>query len=202
MTSKLKTIRLIVVLIALIWFVGGAIMTTVYEHERRSICLRTEGTLESLRWCESDVYSREDLGFSYKDLFILGLGWPSHLISSEHDFNTTLRNVVIPGKGKEEIPPVGENQALNDPQVRWCVFEKVRLRNMKLEIITDHERAEFMEEAESKKYLASRADVLKKYVARYDERCTKFRSQQGTLGVIERELLFEGKRLQSEAWGR
>jgi len=198
LASKLKTIRLIIVLIASIWFVGAAIMTVVYEYERRSEC-QLRVTLERFRWCESDIYSREDLGFSYKDLFILGLGWPSHLISSEHDSITTLTNVIIPGKGKEEIPPVGENQALNDPQVRWCVFEKVRLGNMKLETITDHERAEFMEEAESKKYLASRADVLKKYVARYDERCTKFRSQQGTLGVIERELLFEGKRLQSEA---
>ena len=73
MASKLKTIRLIVVLIASIWVVGTVIMTAVYEHERRSNCLRTEGALEGLGWCESDLYSREDLGFSYKDIFILGL---------------------------------------------------------------------------------------------------------------------------------
>ena len=71
MASKLKTIRLIVVLIASIWFVGAAIMTVVYEYERRSEC-QLYVTLERFRWCESDIYSREDLGFSYKDLFILG----------------------------------------------------------------------------------------------------------------------------------
>ena len=176
-------------------------MTAVYEYERRSEC-QLHVTLERFRWCESDSFSREDLGFSYKDLFILGLGWPSHLISSENTSLDTLRNMLIPGKGKEEIPPVGENQALNDPQVRWCVFEKVRLELMKGGTMTDQEMAVLKETGESKKYLASRADVLKKYVARYDERCTKFRSQQGTLGVIERETIFEGKRLQAEAWGR
>jgi len=180
LTSKLKTIRLIVVLIASIWFVGAGIMTTVYEHERRSICLRTEGTLEGLRWCESDVYSREDLGFLYKDLFILGLGWPSHLISSEHT-SIEMLSKIPNSRGKEEMPPVGENQALNAPQFRWCVFEKVRLEMMKMMTNTDQE-----------------AGVLKKYVTRHDERCTKFQSQQGTLGVIERELIFEGKKLQSE----
>ncbi len=196
MASKLKTIWLIIVLIALIWFVGAGIMTAVYEHERRSICIRTEGTLEGLRWCESDVYSREDLGFLYKDIFILGLGWPSYLISSEHT-SIEMLSKIPNSRGKEEMPPVGENQALNDPQVRWCVFEKVRLRMMKMMTITDQETAELKEATELKKYVA-RAGVLKKYVARYDERCTKFRSQQGTLGVIERELLFEGKSLQSE----
>ncbi len=197
MTSKLKTIWLIVVLIALIWFVGAAIMTTVYEHERRSNCIRTEGTLEGLGWCESDVYSREDLGFLYKDLFFLGLSWPLHLISSEYNSVITLSKVPK-SRGKEEMPLVGENQALNDPQVRWCVFEKVRLRMMKMwTTITDQEAAELKEAGELKMY-AARAGVLKKYVARYDERCTKFRSQKGTLRVIERELLFEGKGLQSE----
>ena len=193
MTNKLKTIRLIVVLSALIWFVGAAIMTAVYEYERRSEC-QLRVTLDRYRWCVSEIYSRQELGFSYKDLFILGLGWPLHLISSENNSLITLGNFVKPGK--EEMPPVGENQALNDPQVRWCVFEKARLVNMKGITMTDHPMAELMED-DLKAYVA-RAGVLKKYTARYDERCTKFRSQQGTLGVIERELLFEGKRLRYE----
>ena len=186
MTSKLKTIRLIVVLIASIWVVGTVIMTAVYEHERRSNCLRTEGTLAGLGWCESDLYSREELGFNYKDIFILGLRWPLQLISSE-DNSISLLSKVPPSRGKEEMPPVGENLVLNEPQVRWCVFEKARLEMMKSWTMTDQEVAELKEEAE-----------IKMYVARYDKRCTKFRSQQGTLGAIERELLFEGKRLQSE----
>ena len=139
MASKLKTIWLIVVLIALIWIVGAAIMTVVYEHERRSNCIRTEGTLEGLRWCESDLYSREELGFLYyskeelgflyKDLFILGLGWPSHLISSGHTPIEMLSEIAN-SRGKEEMPPVGENLVLNEPQVRWCFFEHVRLEMM------------------------------------------------------------------------
>jgi len=197
LTSKLKIIRLIIVLIASIWVVGTVIMTAVYEHERRSNCLRTEGTLEGLGWCESDLYSREELGFSYKDIFILGLRWPLHLISSEYN-SISLLSKVPPSRGKEEMPPVGENQALNDPQVRWCVFERVRLELMKGATMTDQDMAVLKETGELRMYVA-RAGVIKKYVARYDERCTKFRSQQGTLGVIEREILFEGKRLQSEA---
>ena len=196
MTSKLKTIRLIVVLIASIWVVGTVIMTAVYEHERRSNCIRTEGTLEGLGWCESDVYSREDLGFLYKDLFFLGLSWPLHLISLEYNSVITLSKVP-PSRGKEEMPPVGENLVLNEPQVRWCVFEKARLEMMESWTMTDQERAELKEEAVIKEY-AARAGVTKKYVARYDERCTNLWSQQGTLGAIRRELVFEGKRLQSE----
>ena len=196
MASKLKTIRLIVVLIASIWVVGTVIMTAVYEHERRSNCLRTEGTLEGLGWCESDLYSREELGFNYKDIFILGLRWPLHLISSE-DNSISLLSKVPPSRGKEEMPPVGENLVLNEPQVRWCFFEHERLEMMEMMAMTDQERAELKEEAVIKEY-AARAGVTKKYVARYDERCTNLWSQQGTLGAIRRELLFEGKRLQSE----
>lgn len=197
MASKLKRIRLIVVLIASIWVVGTVIMTAVYEHERRSNCLRTEGSLEGLGWCESDLYSREDLGFNYKDIFILGLRWPLQLISSE-DNSISLLSKVPPSRGKEEMPPVGENLVLNDPQVRWCVFERVRLELMKGATMTDQDMAILKEAGELKMYLA-REGVRKKYVARYDERCTKFRSQQGTLGAIEKEIVFEGKRLQSEA---
>jgi len=196
LTSKLKTIWLIVVLIASIWFVGTMIMTTVYEHERRSNCLRTEGTLEGLGWCESDLYSREGLGFLYKDLFFLGSSWPLQLISLEYNSVITLSKVP-PSRGKEEMPPVGENLVLNEPQVRWCFFEYVRLEMMESWTMTDQERAELKEEAVIKEY-AARAGVTKKYVARYDERCTNLWSQQGTLGAIRRELLFEGKRLQSE----
>jgi hypothetical protein len=169
-------------------------MTAVYEYERRSNCLQTEGTLEGLRWCESDIYPRE-FRFSYKELFILGLSWPLHLISSENNSFATLYNVLKPGK--EEMPPVGENLVLNEPQVRWCFFEHVRLEMMESWTMTDQERAELKEAAVIKEY-AARAGVTKKYVARYDERCTNLWSQQGTLGAISRELLFEGKRLQSE----
>jgi len=181
LASKLKTIWLIVVLIALIWFVGAVIMTTVYEHERRSICIRTEGTLEGLRWCESDVYSREDLGFLYKDILILGLGWPSYLISSEHT-SIEMLSKIPNSRGKEEMPPVGENQALNDPQVRWCVFEKVRIEMMRFMLTTDQEVV----------------GTFNTYATRHNKRCNRFQFQHGTLGVIERELIFEGKRLQSE----
>ncbi len=181
-------------------------MTAVYEYERRSNCLQTEGTLEGLRWCESDLYSREELGylyyskeelgFLYKDLFILGLGWPLHLISSEHT-SIEMLSKIANSRGKEEMPPVGENLVLNEPQVRWCFFEHVRLEMMESWTMTDQERAELKEEAVIKEY-AARAGVTKKYVARYDERCTNLWSQQGTLGAIRRELVFEGKRLQSE----
>jgi len=197
LTSKLKTIWRIVVLIASIWFVGAAIMTAVYEHERRSNCLRTEGTLEGLGWCESDLYSREDLGFLYKDLFFLGLSWPLHLISLEYNSVITLSKVP-PSRGKEEMPPVGENLVLNEPQVRWCVFEKVRLRMMKMMTMTDQEVAELKEAAELKMYVA-RAGAFNTYATRHNKRCDRFQYQQGILAIIERELLFEGKRLQSEA---
>jgi hypothetical protein len=181
-------------------------MTVVYEHERRSNCIRTEGTLEGLRWCESDLYSREELGFLYyskeelgflyKDLFILGLGWPSHLISSGHTPIEMLSEIAN-SRGKEEMPPVGENQALNDPQVRWCVFEKARLEMMKSWTMTDQEVAELKEAAELKMYVA-RAGAFNTYATRHNKRCNRFQYQQGILAIIERELLFEGKRLQSE----
>jgi len=181
LTSKLKTIWLIVVLIALIWFVGAAIMTAVYEHERRSICIRTEGTLAGLGWCESDVYSREDLGFLYKDIFILGLGWPSYLISSEHN-SIAMLSKIPPSRGKEEMPLVGENQVLNEPQVRWCVFEKARIEMMRFMLTTDQEVV----------------GTFNTYATRHNKRCNRFQYQQGILAIIERELLFAGKRLQSE----
>ena len=175
-------------------------MTAVYEYERRSVCIQTEGSLEGLGWCELGLYSREDLGFSYKDIFILGLSWPSHLISSEHN-SISLLSKVPPSRGKEEMPPVGINQALNDPQVRWCIFEEARLEMMKMMAMTDDERADLKEETDIKEY-AERAGILKKYTAKYDERCTGFNTKQGNLDRIEQELLFEGKSLQAEGAGR
>ncbi|TFH08326.1 MAG: hypothetical protein E4H07_07875 [Nitrosomonadales bacterium] len=197
MTNKFKTIRLIVVLSALIWFVGAAIMIAVYEYERRSECDQYERLLKNLPWCEAYTYPREEFSYSYMELAIKGLRWPLHLISSENNDPILSLSDAIYLSRKEEMPPVGENQALNYPQVRWCVFEKARLEVMEGRTMTDQEVSELKEETEIKKYIA-RAGALKKYVARHNKRCTKFRSQQGTLEFIERELLFEGKRLQSE----
>lgn len=166
-------------------------MACVYEYERRSECIQNEGLLKGLLWYETDAYSREEFSYNYMELVIKELRWPLQLIPSENNDYLLPLSEAIYSSRKEKMPPVGENQALNDSQVHWCVFEKARLEIMKIMTITDQEAAEL------KMYVA-RAGVLKKYLTRYDERCTKFRSRHGTLGVVERELLFEGKKLQAE----
>jgi hypothetical protein len=179
-TSKLKRVCLITVIITVIWLVGAAVMASIYEKERELVCLQTEGTLEGLQWCESDIFLREDLGFGYKDLFVLGLSWPSHLISSDHDSVEILTEIANSNE-MEEMPSVGKNQVLNEPQIRWCIFERERLRMMEMITDTYQER-----------------NVYNKSVSRHKDRCTSFQSRQSTLDAINKELLFEGKRLQSE----
>ena len=152
-------------MIVVIWFVGAVVMASIYEKERELICLQTEGTLQGIRWCESDIfYKRRSWVSVTRDLFVLGLAWPFEFITSDHDSVEILTEIANLNE-MEEMPSVGKNQVLNEPQIRWCIFERERLRMMKMITDTYQERS-----------------VYNKSVSRHKDRCTRFQSRQSILG--------------------
>lgn len=77
-----KILKILGLLVGLVWFVGAVAMTFVYEYDRRFECVQNEGWLKGLLWCETDYKSKEQLAVNHMGLFIKGLGWPLHFISS------------------------------------------------------------------------------------------------------------------------
>lgn len=84
-----------------------------------------------------------------------------------------------------EQPPIGTDQILTYSQIRWCVYEKVRIEAMQ-PLISNN----------------AQVDLFNGYVNEYNSRCGNYRYRRGSLESIQRELETEKSRLHSEGVGR
>jgi hypothetical protein len=98
---------------------------------------------------------------------------------------TQLDNGYTPPVIKEERPPVGNGLVLSSSQIRYCLYEKVRLKEME-ELIDSNELAGL--------YNANITD--------YNSRCGSFRYRTGSLEPIRSELAANAAKLRQQAYQR
>ena len=73
----------------------------------------------------------------------------------------------------EEKPPVGTGLVLNSNQIRYCLFESVRLDTFKSHLNS---------------YSQVEVDSFNEYVADYNSRCGNFRYRRGSLEPLQAEV--------------
>lgn len=84
----------------------------------------------------------------------------------------------------EEKPPAGTGLVLNSNQIRYCLFESVRLDTFKSHLNS---------------YSQVEVDSFNEYVADYNSRCGNFRYRRGTLEPLQAEVQANRVRLIVEA---
>lgn len=71
----------------------------------------------------------------------------------------------------EEKPPVGSGLRFSTPQIRYCVYEKVRVEAMRDIIDSNYQ-----------------VTIFNHYVDDYNSRCTNFRYRRGSLQAVQSEV--------------
>ena len=89
-----------------------------------------------------------------------------------------------PNSLPEEKPPVGSNLTFSTPQIRYCIYESVRMDGMSSALNT---RSQF------------EVDTFNARVADYNSRCASFRYRRGALEPVQTEAF--GNRLRLEQQG-
>lgn len=92
-----------------------------------------------------------------------------------------------PSRPIETKPSVGRNNVLSDPEIRYCLAEKIRLDTS---------------EPLVNKYLDSDVDRFNKYVNDYNSRCGAFRYQQGALERARKNVELFRNQLQADGRSR
>ena len=83
----------------------------------------------------------------------------------------------------EQKPPVGQDNVLNIPQIRWCKREKIRIEAIESVINNAYDH-------EVDKFNAKASD--------YNSRCGKFRYRRGDVEQVDRELAYERESIASK----
>lgn len=105
-----------------IWLCGAAVLAFGYEFERRADCVKQEGFLKGLLWCETDPTSHAEVNVSYMSMFIKGLGWPGRFFN--RDENTDLLLVADANAKDLTQSSAEEKKAALERFIRECGFDK------------------------------------------------------------------------------
>jgi hypothetical protein len=65
--------------IVAIWFTGAGVMTLIYEFDRKADCVKNEGAIKGMLWCDTDATTQFGIGVSHISMFIKGLLWPINI---------------------------------------------------------------------------------------------------------------------------
>lgn len=84
----------------------------------------------------------------------------------------------------EQMPPVGRNNVLNIPQIRWCKRENIRIESIESIINNAYEH-------EVNRFNAK--------VGEYNSRCGEFRYHRGNVEQVDRELAPERESIATKA---
>ena len=84
----------------------------------------------------------------------------------------------------EQEPPVGRNNVLNIPQIRWCKREEIRIEAIESVINNAYEHD---------------VDQFNAKVSDYNSRCGEFRYRRGNVEQVDRELASERESIGSKA---
>ena len=80
-------LKVLGILIASIWLVGGIIAMCFYEYDRRSECIHHEGIIKGLFWCETDYKSNIERGYDHIALLVKSLGWPLQFLADSAEYS-------------------------------------------------------------------------------------------------------------------
>ena len=97
-----KFIKFVGMMLFAIWFSGAMIMTIIYFYQAKTECVKSNGWLEGIFWCDSST--------SEMEYFVKGLSWPFgiySMVSNKFDENKFNPNSIV-----DEVRRTPENPRL------------------------------------------------------------------------------------------